>query len=114
MGRIYIPEMDLGLVGLTAANFTPSALSDPEQRQQLRPALEHEADRARKYYESAQWLIELIHEDSRGALWVMVEIYSRLLKKITERDYDVFTERVSLSTWEKLKVLARGFVLRIA
>jgi hypothetical protein len=26
----------------------------------------------------------------------------------------VFTERVALSTWEKLRVLARGFVLRIA
>ncbi|HET6934611.1 MAG TPA: phytoene/squalene synthase family protein [Candidatus Angelobacter sp.] len=114
MGRVYIPEMDLGLVGLTAANFTPSALSDPEQRQQLRPALEYEADRARKYYESAQWLMELIHEDSRGALWVLVEIYSRLLQKITARNYDVFTDRVSLSTWEKLKLLARGFVLRIA
>jgi len=42
-----------------------------------------------------------------------VEIYSRLLKKIVDRNYDVFTERASLSTWEKLTVLARGFVLRV-
>jgi phytoene/squalene synthetase len=42
-----------------------------------------------------------------------VEIYSRLLNKIALRNYDVFTERVSLSTWEKLTVLARGFVLRV-
>ena len=114
MGRIYIPEIDLALVGLTAENFTPAALIDRERAQQLRPALEHEADRARKYYESGKWLMELVAEDSRGALWVLVEIYSRLLRKITERNYDVFTERVSLSTWEKLRVLARGFVLRIA
>ena len=114
MGRIYIPEIDLALVGLTAENFTVGALADPERAKQLRPALEHEADRARKYYESGKWLMELVHEDSRGALWVLVEIYSRLLRKITERNYDVFTERVSLSTWEKLRVLARGFVLRIA
>jgi phytoene synthase len=114
MGRIYIPEIDLALVGLTAENFTSAALADPERAHQVRPALEHEADRARQYYQSGKWLMELVAEDSRGALWVLVEIYSRLLKKITERKYDVFTERVSLSTWEKLRVLARGFVLRIA
>jgi len=112
MGRIYIPEEDLARSNLTAANFSPAALADPEQ--QLRPALEYEAERARKYYESAKWLMELIHEDSRAALWVLVEIYSRLLRKITERNYDVLTERVRLTTWEKLKVLARGFWLRIA
>lgn len=114
MGRIYIPEIDLGLVGLKASNFSAAALSDPEAVQQLRPALEYEADRARKFYESGKWLMELVHEDSRGALWVLVEIYSRLLKKITQRNYDVFTERVALSTWEKLRVLARGFIYRIA
>jgi phytoene synthase len=58
--------------------------------------------------------MELIEEDSRPALWVLVEIYSRLLKKITDRNYDVLTERVHLTLFEKLKVLSRGFLLRIA
>ena len=114
MGRIYIPAEDLGRSNLTAANFASSALQDPAQAQHLRPALEYEAERARKYYESAKWLMELIDEDSRAALWVLVEIYSRLLQKITDRNYDVLTERVRLTLWEKLKVLSRGFLLRIA
>jgi 15-cis-phytoene synthase len=114
MGRIYIPEEDLARTNLTAANFSSSLLQDPAQAQHLRPALEYEAERARKYYESAKWLMELIEEDSRAALWVLVEIYSRLLQKITERNYDVLTERVRLTLWEKLKVLSRGFLLRIA
>ena len=114
MGRIYIPEEDLARTNLTAANFSSSLLQDPAQGQQLRPALEYEAERARKYYESAKWLMELIEEDSRAALWVLVEIYSRLLQKITDRNYDVLTERVRLTLWEKLKVLSRGFLLRIA
>jgi 15-cis-phytoene synthase len=114
MGRIYIPEEDLARTNLTAANFSSSLLQDPARAQQLRPALEYEADRARKYYESAKWLMELIEEDSRAALWVLVEIYSRLLQKITDRNYDVLTERVRLTLWEKLKVLSRGFLLRIA
>jgi phytoene synthase len=58
--------------------------------------------------------MELIEEDSRAALWVLVEIYSQLLQKITARNYDVLTERVRLTTWEKLKILSRGFLLRIA
>ena len=114
MGRIYIPEEDLARTNLTAANFSLSLLQDPARAQQLRPALEYEAERARKYYESAKWLMELIEEDSRAALWVLVEIYSRLLQKITDRNYDVLTERVRLTLWEKLKVLSRGFLLRLA
>lgn len=114
MGRIYIPEEDLARTNLSAANFSTASLQDPAHAQQLRPALEYEAERARKYYESAKWLMELIEEDSRAALWVLVEIYSRLLKKITERNYDVLTERVRLTFWEKMKVLSRGVLLRIA
>ncbi len=114
LGRIYFPREDLERFSLNEENFAPARLVDAAQGQVLRPVLEYEADRARKYYESAKWLMELIHEDSRAALWVLVEIYSRLLKRISERNYDVFTERVRLSTWEKMAVLARGFWLRIA
>ncbi|MGZ4873626.1 MAG: phytoene/squalene synthase family protein, partial [Candidatus Angelobacter sp.] len=114
MGRIYIPQEDLVRSNLAAESFALAVLQDPAQTQQLRPALEFEAERARKYYESAKWLMELIDEDSRAALWVLVEIYSRLLQKITDRNYDVLTERVRLTLWEKLKVLSRGFLLRIA
>jgi phytoene synthase len=113
MGRIYIPEEDMSRSNLSAENFSATAMADPAKAQQVRPALEYEAERARRYYESGKWLMELIEEDSRAALWVLVEIYSRLLNKIALRNYDVFTERVSLSTWEKLTVLARGFVLRV-
>ena len=114
MGRIYIPEEDLARFNLAADQLTAGNLSDAAKSQQLRPVLEYEADRARRYYESARWLMELIEEDSRAALWVLVEIYSRLLNKIAARNYDVLSERVSLTFWEKLKVLSRGFLLRIA
>jgi 15-cis-phytoene synthase len=114
MGRIYIPAEDLARFSLVPGQLSPAELQDAVKSQQLRPVLEYEAERARRYYESAKWLMELIEEDSRPALWVLVEIYSRLLKKIAARNYDVFTERVSLTFWEKLKVLSRGFLLRLA
>jgi phytoene synthase len=113
MGRIYFPQEDLNRFQLTAEQFAPAGMGDPARLAAQRPLLEYEADRARRYYGSAKWLMELIDSDSRAALWVLVEIYSRLLKKIAARNYDVFTERVSLTLWEKLRVLARGFLLRI-
>jgi phytoene synthase len=113
MGRIYFPQEDLDRFQLTAAQFAPAGMGDPGRLEALRPLLEYEAERARRYYESAKWLMELIDSDSRAALWVLVEIYSRLLKKIAARNYDVFTERVRLTVWEKLRVLARGFLLRV-
>jgi len=113
LGRIYLPEEDLSRFGFSPHSLAPQNLGVLKP-QELKPVLELEAERARRYYESAKWLMELIEEDSRAALWVLVEIYSRLLKKIAERNYDVFTERVRLSLWEKLKVLFRGFLLRLA
>jgi 15-cis-phytoene synthase len=113
MGRIYLPEEDLVRFGLSPNQLVPEGLSGGAESAHLKPVLEFEAERAKRYYASAKWLLELIEEDSRPALWVLVEIYSRLLNKIAARNYDVFTERVQLSLWEKLKVLSRGFLLRI-
>ncbi len=114
MGRIYLPGEDLERFGLSPNQLAPEKLTGNADSLPLKPVLAFEAERARRYYGSAKWLMELIEEDSRAALWVLVEIYSRLLNKIEARDYDVFTERVQLTLWEKLKVLSRGFLLRIA
>ncbi len=114
LGRIYLPDEDLQRFQLGPQQLSPARLGTETKPEQLKPVLEFEADRARRYYESAKWLMELIEPDSRAALWVLVEIYSRLLKKIAERNYDVLTERVRLTTWEKLAVLSRGFLLRLA
>ena len=46
-------------------------------------------------------------------LWVLVTIYRRLLERIAEKQYDVFTAKVSLSTSEKLRILAKGFLKRL-
>jgi len=113
MGRIYLPADDLERFQVPPEQLSLPHLGDPN-KPELKQVLAFEAERARKYYGSAKWLMELVDVDSRAALWVLVEIYSRLLNKIAERNYDVFTERVRLTFWEKLKVVSRGFLLRIA
>jgi len=108
MGRVYLPEEDLAKFGLSAAEL----LSTPDAAR-FRPLLALEADRARELYQAGEQLIPYISEDSQPALWVLVNIYRRLLEKISERQYDVFNGKVGLTVSEKLRVLGRGFLQRL-
>lgn len=108
LGRVYLPEEDLAKFNLAASDL----LTTPDAAR-LRPLLALEADRAREYYASGEQLIPYVSEDSQPALWVLVTIYRRLLEKVAEKQYDVFTTRVALSRWEKLRILAKGFLRRI-
>src|SRR5271170_7352903 len=108
MGRIYLPEEDLAKFNLSAAELLVTP--DPAR---FRPLLAFEADRAREFYVSGDALIPYISEDSQPGLWVLVTIYRRLLEKIAEKQYDVFTAKISLSTSEKLRILGKGFLKRI-
>jgi len=108
MGRIYLPGEDLKQYGLTAAD-----LANGTDLARIQPLLMLEADRARDFYKSGRELINYVDDDSRPALWTLVEIYSRLLEKIAKADYNVFGDKVRLTTSEKLKVLGKGFARRL-
>lgn len=108
MGRIYLPEEDLVKFGLNAAELLNSP--DPAR---FRPLLTLEADRARDFYASGERLIPYVSEDSQPALWVLVTIYRALLEKIAAKQYDVFTAKVALGRWEKLRILGKGFLKRL-
>lgn len=99
MGRIYIPEEDIRRFGCREHD-----LRGP-QTPQLRELLAFEADRAWSCYEEGAPLIQKIDADSRATLWALVRTYSTLLTRIEERDFDVFSSRVSLSSAEKIRYL---------
>ena len=109
LGRVYLPREDLARFGLDA-----HALSNGHAAELFRPVLEFEAERARQFYADAGELMPLIDEDSQAALWTLVEVYRRLLEKIASRKYDVFSERVRLTTAEKLLVLGKGLRRRLS
>ena len=109
MGRVYLPEEDLAKFQLDPAEL--QGTPDPAR---WRPLLALEADRAREFYLAGEELIPYISEDSQPALWVLITIYHQLLEKIASQEYDVFTNRISLTSWQKLKVLGKGFVKRLA
>jgi phytoene synthase len=108
MGRVYLPEEDLKKFGLSAADL----LAAPDAAR-FRPLLALLADRARAGYQAGDQLISYVSEDSQPALWVLINIYRKLLERIAERQYDVFSGKTSLTTSEKLRILAKGFLQRI-
>jgi phytoene synthase len=109
VGRIYLPEEDFARFGIS-----PYELHSPPNVARFAPLLKMEADRAREYYKAGDALIPLIEEDSQPALWVLVAIYRKLLEKIASHHYDVFHGRISLSTREKLAILGKGILKRLA
>ncbi len=109
LGRVYLPEEDLQKFGVNVAE-----LSGSPSVAKLGPVLALEADRARTFYRSGEELIPLVNDDSQPALWALITIYRKLLEKIAARQYDVFSERITLTVWEKSRVLAKGFLKRLA
>ena len=108
LGRVYLPDEDL-----RRFNVDAKALTNGSAANVFRPVLEFEAQRARELYRAADELLPLIDDDSQPALWTLVQIYHRLLDRIAERNYDVFSEKVRLSTAEKVGILAKGFLRRL-
>jgi len=110
LGRVYLPQEDLDRFQLSADALSARNLRNGFNPASFVPMLEFEADRARQFYQAAQQLIPLVDEDSRPCLWALVEIYQRLLNKISARHYNVFNERVRLTVFEKLSVLSQGLL----
>jgi squalene synthase HpnC/squalene synthase HpnD len=103
MGRVYLPQEDLAQFGVRAEQLASGPFT-PE----LRNLFAFEAARARSFYREGVELIPCVHSDSRAALWALARIYSSLLRRIENRGYDVFSQRVRLSTPEKTGILLRA------
>jgi len=50
----------------------------------------------------------LIQPDARPALWVLITIYHDLLRRIEERNYDVFSQRVAVPLRARIGILLQG------
>ena len=110
MGRIYLPEEDLIRFQRSPEELIAAHMNNGFDLAAFVPLLEFEAQRAREFYLAAEQLLPLIDEDSRPCLWALVEIYQRLLNKIAQKNYDVFTEKVHLTVPEKLSVMTQGLL----
>ena len=106
MGRCYLPREDLRRFDLTEADFAAHVRDD-----RFRELMRFQVSRAREYYAQAGGLFDCIDRPGKPILAAMLKIYGGLLDEIERRDYDVYSERVSLSRGRKLRI-ALGAVIK--
>jgi squalene synthase HpnC len=99
MGRVYLPQEDLARFAVREEDLRGPLTSA------LRSLLEFQAERAWRFYDEGAPLVRQVDPDSRATLWALTRTYSTLLARIEERDFDVFSSRVSLSSAEKIQYL---------
>jgi len=108
--RIYLPLEDLQHHAVSISDIAALASNSRSLNPNEFTLLDAEAKRAEHYYKSGHALLPLIAADSRPALWVLINIYQSLLHRIERHNYNVFSNRVSLPTSQKLFILTRGLV----
>lgn len=98
MGRVYLPEDDLRRFDANVEN----------RDGRLRDVLRLQGSRARAYYDESLPLVGMVGGESRAALWALIRIYRRLLERIEAADYDVWSRRIRVPSWEKWAILAQA------
>ncbi|HLN32389.1 MAG TPA: phytoene/squalene synthase family protein [Gemmataceae bacterium] len=106
-GRVYLPREDLERFG-----YREAQLREGIRNENFRALMTFEVGRAREYYAAARPLSALLPPAGRAVFQVMTRTYEGLLNEIVERDYDVFTSRVSLSRWRKLGLVVQAMPAR--
>ncbi len=101
-GRVYIPQEDLRRFGVTAED-----LRQGRHTGAFVALMEHQARRARHFYEAAHRSFPAADARTLVAAEIMGRIYFALLRELERRGFRVFDERVSLRTPRKLAIALR-------
>ncbi len=104
--RVYLPLSEMSRCGVTVEQLLHrDSMAVNESERALLSAV---GTRAERMYVAAQELLPLIDPVSRPALWVLVTIYHRLLRRMERERFEVLARRVSVPTWQKLAILLAG------
>ena len=98
-GRVYIPQEDVRRFGVD--------LSRRECTPQFSELMKFEIARCRSLYASADNGIAMLPNRSARCIRAARVLYSRILDRIEQQQYDVFAKRASVSTVQKALTVAR-------
>jgi phytoene synthase len=106
LGRIYLPAEDLARF-----HVSPEDLKAGRRTEQFGHLMDFEVARARSYYRESAPLLGYIPRETRRAMWALIAIYSTLLDRVAESEYDVLVRRISLSAVDKIMIVGRALAL---
>jgi phytoene synthase len=97
--RQYVPQHDLATfqVDLTERRCTPEFVA----------LMKFEISRCRELYDSAELGIQMLPERSARCIRAAHTLYARILDRIEGQNYDVFSQRASVSTVSKAVMVTR-------
>jgi phytoene synthase len=101
-GRIYLPQEDLFRFAISNDEVLEGRISE-----RFRGLMRFEIARARELYRQSDVGIPMLPPRARTAVKLARVLYERILDRIEDRDFDVFSGRARTSKVEKLQVAAR-------
>lgn len=104
-GRIYLPVEDL-----RRFDYSLEQLQLRVRNSDFTNLIRFEVERARTYYSRAEELFDFIDPVGHPILAAMMEIYGGLLTVIEQRQFDVYSQRVSLPRWRKLLIAGKALL----
>lgn len=100
MGRIYLPETDLDLFGVSQQDIFNEKMTP-----HLRALMKFQIKRADRYYSEAIPGISLLKTESQYAIYSAAKIYRGILRKIEAQNYNPFLNRVFVPPIQKIGIL---------
>lgn len=101
LGRIYIPLEDMKKFG-----YSEDDLINMKYNERFVSLMKFECERAKEYYRKADTLLPRSDKGSMFAARIMQHIYFRILKRIENKNYNIFGEKVGLSKFVKAMIAA--------
>ena len=105
MGRIYLPQDELIRFGYTEEDLRNGVRNDAFLK-----LMQFQSQRAREYFDQGSKLLPYLSRRSRACPAVLGALYSKVLDRIEESNFDIFESRIALNKAEKLAITAKTWI----
>jgi phytoene synthase len=106
-GRVYLPKEDLVRFGCDGELSAAGSAGMPDGFTRL---VSFQVARAQRFFAEGLRLLPMLDRRSAACVSAMSGIYRELLARIARRPEAVLEERVSLPSWRKARIAARGLL----
>jgi len=97
MGRIYLPQEDLRRFDVSEKQIFAA-----QSNENFVELMKFQITRARKFYKKAEQGIPLLEKDTRFTVLLACRLYAKILDKIEQQNYNVFTRRAHTNFSQKV------------
>lgn len=98
-GRIYLPQDDL-----KKFNYSEKNVLDKVYDKNFVHMMQYEVERAKEYFQLATSNLDLDDKKTMFAARAMQHIYYKMLEKIIDAEYDVYSNDIKISNFEKIGI----------